>query len=184
MQNQTNHSQFDNSWYKPGKNFAIRSLWYCFNSLLLKSGLPGTGWRIGLLRLFGAHIGHSVVMKPHVNIKYPWRLKIGNYTWIGEYVWIDNLGNVSIGSHCCLSQGSMLLCGNHHYGKSSFDLMVGDIAIEDGAWIGAKAIVCPGAMCKTHSVLTTGSVGSGELEAYGIYTGNPAQKIRERVISD
>jgi putative colanic acid biosynthesis acetyltransferase WcaF len=150
----------------------------------MKSGLPGSAWRVFLLRLFGTTIGKSVVIKPGVNIKYPWRLNIGDYSWIGEDVWIDNLGEVEIGSHCCLSQGCMLLCGNHHYGKSSFNLMVGDITLEDGVWVGAKAIVCPGAICKSHSVLTAGSVGSGELEAYCVYTGNPAQKIRERVITD
>lgn len=123
-------------------------------------------------------------MKPCINIKYPWRLEIGNYSWIGEGVWIDNLGTVKIGSNCCLSQGAMLLCGNHHYGKVSFDLMVGDITLENGVWIGARATVCPGVVCKSHSVLSVGSVATSELTSYSIYSGNPAQKVRERNIED
>ena len=105
---------------------------------------------------------------------------VGDNSWIGEDVWIDNLGEVSIGANCCLSQGAMLLCGNHDYKRSTFDLMVGDIALEDGVWIGAKSVVCPGVICKSHSVLAVGSVASNQLEAYTIYRGNPAVKVKER----
>ena len=121
-------------------------------------------------------------MKPRINIKYPWRLRVGDYSWIGEGAWIDNLGMVQIGANCCLSQGAMLLCGNHHYGKPTFDLMVGDISLENGVWIGAKSVVCPGVICQSHAVLAVGSVATTELQAYGIYAGNPAQKVRERKI--
>ena len=44
---------------------------------------------------------------------------------IGENVWIDNLASVSIGATCCLSQGAMLLTGNHNYKKTTFDLLFG-----------------------------------------------------------
>ena len=70
--------------------------------LLFNSWLPGSGWRVQLLRLFGASIGSGVVIKPHVRIKFPWKLSIGDYSWIGEEVWIDNLAEVSIGSNCCI----------------------------------------------------------------------------------
>lgn len=98
-------------------------------------------------------------------------------------MWIDNLGIVAIGNHCCLSQGAMLLCGNHDYSKSTFDLMVGDITLEDGVWIGAKSIVCPGIICHSHSVLSVGSVATKNLEAHTIYQGNPAVRVKDRVIS-
>src|SRR5690242_9560833 len=88
---------------------------------------PFSGWKVFLLRLFGASVGKGVVIKPRVTIKYPWFLTIGNHSWIGENVWIDNLGKVAIGSNVCLSQGSMLLTGNHDYTKSTFDLMVKEI---------------------------------------------------------
>ncbi len=177
----TNLSSFDNSWYKPGSRLR-RACWYVVHELFICSGQPVSGLRIMLLRLFGAEIGHGVVIKPRVRIKYPWKLKVGNHTWIGEDVWIDNLGLVVIGDHCCLSQGSMLLCGNHDYSRSTFDLLVGDITLEDGSWIGAKAVVCPGVTCYSHSVLAVGSVASAPLEAYGIYRGNPAVKVKERKI--
>jgi putative colanic acid biosynthesis acetyltransferase WcaF len=76
----------------------------------------------------------------------------------------------------------MLLTGNHNYKKTTFDLMVGEIVLHDGVWIGAKAVVCPGVTCHEHSVLSVGSIANSDLEARGIYQGNPAQKVKERVI--
>ena len=115
-------------------------------------------------------------------IKYPWMLCIGNYSWIGEGVWIDNLANVDIGANCCISQGAMLLCGNHNFSVSSFDLIVEYITLEEGVWLGAKSIVTQGVTCYSHSVLSVGSVASKNLEAYTINRGNPAEKIKSRTI--
>ena len=82
-----------------------------------------------------------------------------------------------------LAQGALLLTGNHNYSKPAFDLITGEITLEDGVWIGAKATVCPGVTCRSHAVLNVGSVASTELEAYGIYRGNPAMKVKQRQIS-
>ena len=177
----TNLSKFNNSFYKTGAGLFKRSLWYLVNFLFFKSSwFPLSGIKVILLRLFGARVGKKVNIKPSVNIKYPWRLKIGDYSWIGENVWIDNLDDVTIGSHCCISQGAFLLCGNHNYKKESFDLMTGRIILEEGVWIGAKAIVCPNVTCHSNSVLSVGSVATKNLETNSIYQGNPAVKIRSR----
>ena len=180
----TDLSKYDNSWYNPGNSFK-RGLWYCFNvTFLLNPMNPFSGLKKSVLKLFGAKIGKGVVIKPRVNIKYPWNLEIGNYTWVGEDVWIDSLGKVEIGSNCCISQGALLLSGNHNYKKVKFDLMIGEIKLEDGAWIGAKSIVAGGVICHSHSVLSAGSVTSSNLEAYKIYQGNPAIIVRERKIDE
>lgn len=135
-----------------------------------------------ILRLFGASIGRGVVVKPHVHIKYPWKLKVGDFSWIGEYAWIDNLDVVEIGSNVCISQGALILSGNHDYSVESFDLILKSIKIQDGAWIGAKSVVTQGVEVGSHSVLTVGSVASSDLEDYGIYRGNPATMKKRREI--
>lgn len=179
----TDLSTYDNSWFDPEAGWIKRIFWHYTNHLIFNHGLlPFSSLKIILLKLFGAKIGVGVNIKPFVNIKYPWLLKIGDHSWIGENVWIDNLTIVSIGKNVCLSQGSMLLSGNHNYKKSTFDLMTGKIVLEDGVWIGAKSIVCPGITCFSHSVLSVNSVASTNLEAYGIYHGNPALKLKDRII--
>ncbi len=181
---QTDLSKYDNSWYDTGAGKIKMALWYFVNALFFMNPLnPISGLKVLLLRLFGAKVGSGVVIKPSVNIKYPWLLEIGDNTWIGERVWIDNLAKVKIGKNCCLSQGSMLLCGNHNYKKSTFDLVVLPIVLEDGAWVGAMSTVCPGVNIKTHAILTVDSVATETLQAYSLYKGNPAVKIRERKIT-
>jgi putative colanic acid biosynthesis acetyltransferase WcaF len=180
----TDLSQFDNSWYKPGRKIKI-VLWFFLNACFLQNKFnPFSGLKKFVLRLFGAKIGKSVVLKQSISVKYPWNLTIGNNTWIGEDVWIDNLDKIFIGDNVCISQGAMLLCGNHNYKKSSFDLMVGPITLEDGVWIGAKSIVTQNVTCKSHAILAVQSVASTDLEKYSIYKGNPAIKIRERKIEE
>lgn len=176
-------SGFDNSWYHPGAAWKCIS-WYFVNVLFLKSSLlPFSSLRVRLLRLFGARIGKGVVIKPSVNIKYAWKLEVGDYSWIGENVWIDNLADVKIGANVCISQGAMLLCGNHDYKKKTFDLMIGGIILEDGSWVGAQSVVCPGVTLHSHAVLGVASVAHHDLEAFTIYHGNPAKEVRKRIIS-
>ncbi len=183
MQPKTDLSRYNNDWYKPGAALLTRAVWYMVNSVFLNSAYPFSAVKVFFLRLFGASVGNGVVIKPHVNIKYPWRLRIGDHSWIGEGVWIDNLEEVMIGANCCISQGALLLCGNHNYKKTTFDLMTGKIVLEDGVWIGAKAVVCGGVVCKSHAVLSAGSMASENLEPYSVYQGNPAVKIKDREIA-
>ena len=179
----TDLSSYDNKWYDPGASLPKRVLWYLVNAAFFLNPLVSSfGLKIFLLRMFGAKIGKGLVIKPRVNIKHPWMLEIGNHVWIGEHVWIDNLARVSLGNHVCLSQGAFLLCGNHNYKKVGFELMVKEIVLEDGVWVGAKAVVSPGVRCQTHSILTVNSVATKDLEAYSIYQGNPATRVKERVI--
>ena len=113
---------------KPGiykdKNLFINVLWYLINNLFFNSFIPGSKLRIIILNLFGADISKSAYIKPRVYIKFPWKLKIGKYSWIGEKVWIDNIDHVEIGNNCCISQGVYFCTGNHDFKKETFDLIV------------------------------------------------------------
>jgi putative colanic acid biosynthesis acetyltransferase WcaF len=182
---QVDYSKYNNDWYarEIGAGKLKQVLWYLTNAcFLINPAMPFMSLKKGLLKAFGAKLGKGVIIKPGVSVKYPWKLVVGDHCWIGENVWIDNLAKVTLGKSVCLSQGAMLLTGNHDYTKTTFDLMVRDIYLEDGVWIGAKALVCPGVTCKTHAVLAAMSVANKDLEAYGIYQGNPANFIKQRVI--
>jgi putative colanic acid biosynthesis acetyltransferase WcaF len=185
--NKTDLSKYNNDWYKNSnltRGFFISALWFLTNSIFINSYLMiPVSLKLFILKLFGAKIGKNIMMKHGINIKYPWNLEVGDNAWLGECLWIDNLGKVIIGANACLSQGAMLLSGNHDYGKETFDLIIKDIIIEEGVWIGAKAVVCGGVTCHSHSVLAVNSVATNNLEPYSIYQGNPAQYIRKRNIT-
>jgi putative colanic acid biosynthesis acetyltransferase WcaF len=176
----TDLSRYNNSWYKPGP-LIKRIGWFIVSYIFFRSAFPFTAIKVVILRLFGAKIGKNIMIKPHVMIKYPWYLSVGDHTWIGERVWIDNLAEVEIGVNVCLSQDAYLLTGNHNYRKATFDLVLGKIKIEDGVWIGARAVVCPGITCHSHAVLSVASVATTDLEPYAVYVGNPAVKSKQRV---
>lgn len=179
----TDLSKFNNNWYKTGGSTLKIGLWHLVSTLFFINHLSFiSSIKVSLLRMFGAKVGYGVVIKQGVRIKYPWLLEIGDHVWIGECCWIENHAKVTIGNNVCLSQGAMLLCGNHNYKKPTFDLEIGAITLEEGVWIGARSLVCPGITCKSHSVLSVESVASKDLDAYGIYRGNPAIKQKERVI--
>ena len=88
----------------------------------------------------------------------------------------------------CLSQGAVLLTGNHNYKKTTFDLIVSGFTLEDGAWIGACAVVNPGVTVADHAVSgplhQVHIAPSATWEPYAVYQGNPATKTRERVIGE
>ncbi|MEO8795272.1 MAG: WcaF family extracellular polysaccharide biosynthesis acetyltransferase [Daejeonella sp.] len=177
--------QFDRKDFDPGAPAVKIYIWYFFNTVFFRSGLiPFSSLLVGILKLFGSKIGRDVRIKPFVNIKYPWKLTVGDHTWIGENCSIENLAEVTIGANVCLSQACMILTGNHNYKLSSFDLITMPVNIEDGAWIGAKSVVCPGITVGSHAILTVNSTANKHLEAYHIYQGNPAVKVRKREISE
>lgn len=158
--------------------------WYLISLVLFRSGLlPFSNIMVGILRLYGARIGKDVRIKPGIFIRYPWKLELGNNSWLAD-CYIDNLEGVHIGQHVCISQQAMLMTGNHNYKKRNFELCAKPIRIEDGVWIAARAIVCPGLTLYSHAVLCAGGVAQTDLASFLIYQGNPAMPIKQRQISD
>lgn len=160
--------RFDNRSFDRGRSRLMEALWLVLDAALVRSSVPGSQHRVFILRLFGARIGEGVVIKPHVRVKFPWRLSIGAHSWIGEEVWIDNLADVSIGAHCCVSQGAYLCTGGHDRRKESFDLVTRPIRIDDGAWICARACVAPGVTIGAGAVVSLGAVVTRDVEPFGL----------------
>lgn len=176
-------SLYTSKEYDPGPVWR-RVVWYTLSLMFLESALPfPSSMKVVILRMLGAKVGKGVVIKPAVKVKYPWFLNIGDHVWIGERVWIDNLAWVTLGDHSCISQDAYLLTGNHDYKDPAFGLMVGEISIGKGAWIGARAVVCPGLTVGVGAVLCAGSVGVGDLENMMVYQGNPAVLVRKRIVN-
>ena len=169
--------------YTPGAKIVKQLLWYFVGSPLFRSyWLPFTGFKVWILRRFGAKIGQKVTIKPGVKIKFPWRLTVGDYVWIGENAWLDNVAQITIESHVCLSQDVYLCTGNHDYNDRNFKLIPAPIHIEQGSWIAARAIVGPGVTVGAGAVLALASVTGRSLQPMTIYAGNPAQSSKQRII--
>ncbi len=174
-------SAFKNPDYDPGRGLLVRTLWYYCSLFFLESGwLPVSGFKSWLLRLFGAKIGRGVNFKPHVRIKYPWRLAIGDHCWIGQNVWIDNIDDVRIGNHVCISQYAYLCTGSHDHRSPTFNLLAKPIVVHTGSWIGARAALLGGVVVNANAIVAAGSVVVKSVAAATIVGGNPAKEIGTR----
>lgn len=160
-------------------------MWYAINYIVFNSAFfPFNGFKSFLLRLFGAKIGRNNTIKPRVIIKFPWKLSTGDNVWIGEGVLIDNLAQVNVGNNVCISQNALLETGNHNYKRENFELITSPVTIEDESWIAASSVVCPGTTIKRGTVICAGTVISGITQEAGIYCGNPAKKIKNRIVEE
>lgn len=156
-------------------------LWYTANAIVFDSWLlPSSVVKRVLLRLFGAKVGARVVIKPRVNIKHPWRLRIGDDSWIGEGVWIDNLLPVVIGANVCVSQGAFLCTGNHDWNDPHFRLRAEPIRVMDHVWIAAFSQIGPGVVIATGAVISAGSRLFHDAKAWTVYSSSDLARHRTR----
>ena len=155
--------------------------WYLVKCLFFLSPLPWPqGLKRGLLKGFGAKIGRGVVIKPRVNIHFPWKLTVGDHSWIGEEVFILNFEPVTLGAHVCVSQRAFLCAGNHDFRDPAFAYRNAPIRIGEGAWIGAQCFVGPGTEIGEMAVAAAGSIVTANLPAGWICRGNPCRPFKER----
>lgn len=159
----------------------IEALWYLAKWLLFLTAVPIPSWiKSRVLQLFGAGMGRGVVIKPRVNIHFPWKLTVGDHAWIGEEVFILNFEPIVIGSHCCISQRAFLCAGNHDYRDPSMPYRNRPITISEGAWIGAQTFIGPGVTVGIDAVIAAGSVVTQDQPAGMICQGNPCHALRTR----
>lgn len=172
---------FSRRGYVPGASKLRRILWLVVEPVTMRNPLlVSYGLKVALLRLFGASIGQAVVVKPLVQVKYPWRLAIGDFAWIGEKAWIDNMEDVRIGAHVVISQGAYLCTGNHDWTDPGMGLTPRPICLEAGSWVGAFARLAPGVRVGSNAIVGLGAVLLADAKPDGIYQGNPAQRVGTR----
>jgi putative colanic acid biosynthesis acetyltransferase WcaF len=167
-------------WH-PGAPWLVQTLWFCGGAPLLAARwLPGSAWRVLLLRAFGARLGAGCRLKPGLRVKFPWRLVVGNHCWLAEDAWLDNLAPITLADRVCLSQGVYLCTGNHDFRSPHFALRTGPITIGSDAWIAARAVLAPGSRVGDAAVVALGAVVSGEVPAGVVVRGNPAVVVGRR----
>ena len=165
-----------------GRNAFTVQLWWLVQSILFRTSPQFLyGWRNFLLRLFGAKIGKKVIIRPSVKITYPWKLTIGDYSWIGDDVDLYTLGYIEIGNNVVISQRSYLCTGSHDYSKYDFPIYAKKINIKDECWIATDVFIAPGVTIESGSVVGARSSVYKNLPSNKICIGSPAEIIRDRI---
>lgn len=181
-------SYIDLSKFKVEEDFRGRSafvvqLWWLVQSLLINASPQFMyGWRRFWWRIFGAKVGKNVLIRPTAKVTYPWKVTVGDHSWIGDCVELYSLGSIEIGSNSVISQHSYLCAGTHDYRKIDFPLIAKPIRIEDGAWVAAGCFIAPGVVVGRGAIVAARSVVLDDVAPATICAGHPARIVAQRPI--
>jgi len=169
---------FTGRGYDRGRPLPIQLLWLMSRSLMFRWWIPNR-LRISALRAFGASIGQGTFIRHDVKIHWPWKLTVGDDSWIGEEVWILNLEEVHIGSNTCVSQGVLLCTGSHDRSSPTFEFDNGPIVVGDHVWVAARATILRGTSVGDGATISANTVVRRDVLAGGTVYG-PQSRIEFR----
>lgn len=159
----------------------MRAVWMIMGKPVFRMSFHNWyGFRVRLLRLFGARIGSDVRIRPSVNVEIPWNIDIRDGATIGDNAILYSLGQITIGERTIVSQYAHLCAGTHDHTDRRFPLIRDPIMIGSDAWIGADAYVGPNVSIGNLSVLGARSSAYKNLDPGVVYVGNPAKALKQR----
>lgn len=139
--------------------------------------------RRAALVAFGADIGKGVLLRPRLRVRFPWKLTVGDHSWVGEDVWLHNQDQVTIGSHAVVSQGTFITTGSHRH-RTDMSLRTKPVVIEDGAWVTARCIVLGGSRIGASALVLPGTVVHGDVPAGMRFGAPPGSVLGPRFVGD
>lgn len=156
--------------YDKGRGKPVQALWFAVMNTVFMAWFCPARVRVMILRAFGARIGDRVLIRHRVRVLWPWKLTIGDDSWIGEGAWLLNLEPITIGSDVCVSQEAFLCTGSHDHRTTDFRYRNGPISVQDGAWVAARATVLAGVTIGRHAVVSAGTVLAHDLDGLTLHS--------------
>ncbi len=176
--------KYDQSNFDRGKPNWYIILWWLVQAIAFPLSLHNfNSFRAWLLRLFGATVGQDVVIRPTARFTYPWKVAIGDYSWIGDDVVLYSIDKIKIGSHCVVSQKSYFCTGSHDLKDPAFRLTTAPIAIGNGVWIATDCFVAPGVTIGANSVIGARSSVFRDIPTEQIAWGTPCVPRQTRTMT-
>ncbi|MFJ6653824.1 acyltransferase [Microbacterium sp. NPDC091313] len=113
---------------------------------------------------------------------------VGARTSIGMDNFIQGAGFVRIGCDCLIGPGVTILSENHIDVDVAIPIREqgerrSPTVIEDNVWIGAHAVILPGAHVGHGSIIAAGAVIRGHVAPYSVMGGVPGRLIKSRISS-
>lgn len=175
--------RYDQSWYSRGRSALVIVLWEVVQRILIQGSLhPMFAWRRFWYRCFGAKIGKRVLIRRSVTCNYPWKLAIGDRSWIGDDVVLYTLERIEIGADAVVSQRAYLCTGSHDHCDPAFGLVVKPIRIGDSAWVAIDALVMPGVTVGEGALVAARALLTRDAAPWTIYIGQPARAAGNRAL--
>jgi putative colanic acid biosynthesis acetyltransferase WcaF len=137
-------------------------------------------WRRLVLRAFGAKVARGARVHASVSIWLPANLELGENVLIGPGVRLYNQGRICIGACSVISQRAHICASTHDVRDPLFQLVLRPVTIGRQCWVAAEAFVGPGVIMHDQAVLGARGALFGDAEPGGVYSGNPAEFVKER----
>lgn len=174
---------FDNSGFDRGRPRWVEALWILTKWAFFVTPLPWpNGWKRLLLRVFGAKVGKGVIIRPGVNVHFPWRLSVGNHCWIGESAHLLSIAPITFEDHVALGHQVYIAAGSHDIRSATMAPQHAPVLVKTGTWIASRAFIGPGVTVRERVVVGAGAVVIKDVGPDVVVAGNPARVIRPRVI--
>ena len=178
-------SKYDISWFDRGRPKWFVLLWWLVQAIAFPLSWHNlNSFRCWLLKLFGAKVGKRVVIRPSARFTYPWKITIGDDSWIGDDVNLYSIDEIIIGSQCVISQKSYLCTGSHKLNDPAFGLLTAPIKIGNGVWLAYDCFVAPGVQIGANTVIGSRSSVFTNIPNQKIAFGTPCRVQRHRVLSE
>jgi putative colanic acid biosynthesis acetyltransferase WcaF len=164
-----------------GRSAIVVQLWWIVQAALFRCSPQFLyGWRRWLLRLFGATIGRGALIRPTAEITYPWKLRVGANSWVGDHVTLYTLGSIDIGDNVVVSQQTYICAAAHDYTSPCFDIFASPVKIEDEAWVATDCFIAPGVTIGKGCVIGARSSVFQDMPSMMVCFGTPARPVRGR----
>jgi putative colanic acid biosynthesis acetyltransferase WcaF len=173
-------SGFTGEGYNKGRGRVWQVSWMIISGSIFSRWWCPAALRVLILRSFGASIGNGVLVRHRVRIHWPWKLTVGDHSWIGEDAWILNLEPVRIGANVCISQGALLCTGSHDFRSETFEFKNSPIVIEDGVWVAIRATILKGVTIGRNAVVGAQALVTHDVAAEDIVVAAQASRLTER----
>jgi acetyltransferase-like isoleucine patch superfamily enzyme len=154
----------------------------------LVGGLPGAiGFAARTLayKILFRHLGGFAYVQHGVTIVYANRLRVGRNFGCNTGTYINAIGGITMGDHVLLGSNVTISSGKHPIDGPLPPVFARPvepmpIVIEDDVWIAAGAVILPGVTLRRGTVVGANAVVTRDTDAYGVYAGAPARKLRSR----
>lgn len=132
-----------------------------------------------------AECGADVMVKSGCYFGDGRRLRIGEGSQLGQNARLN--GTITIGRNVLMGQDVVMMATSHEHGALDRPIILqGEaeeepIIIEDGVWVGTRAIILPGVNVGHDSIVGAGAVVTKSCPPYSILGGVPARVLKSRL---
>ena len=173
-------------WAVRRQAFFLQQRGFSILSFLLLDNMSSGRLRASLLRINGARIGKRCFIRGGLQMQEGFNLHLGDEVFINAGCCLDTSALITLGSRVQLAYQVTLVTGGHLIGPH--ECRAGShvpqpITVEEGAWIGARALILPGVTIGAGAVVAAGSVVTKDVAPDVLVAGVPAKVVRPLDVS-